>query len=256
MSYRFNGKFHRADKHTLEERKEMGCLINAGVPYRVIENAYGVNPHTLRVVSQGRDQWLNGQLARTEEEKFAYAQQLYCVSQNDKLRTTVDDAVLKPFARRIADRLLMPAPREKLLEEILGENPRASKEHRERVFQLTYALMLKEISAGKTYRDEENAIWGLTLPVNDALRASETPALKSWRILRDAQLDKHLATLTETEQDVIRKFYGIHCAQRSLVEIAASYDGRPKQWAHKLKNDALDQIRPEVRGLYETLVMP
>jgi hypothetical protein len=257
MRYQFEGKFHRTDRHTLEQRKEMCLLINAGVPYKVIENAYDVNPHTLRVVSGMRRQWMDkDQLARSDEAKFAYAQRLYCETPSAEIRKIIDDAVIKPFARDVAARLLTFEPRELLLEEILCVNPRADKEHAKHVYSIVYTLMLHDINAQRSYRDEENAVWELTLPVREQLVAHETRQLHAWRIMRDTQLDKFLAKLTETEQDVIRQQYGIGNKPRSLAAIAESYGGRPKQWAHKIKRDALQHIMPAVKDLYTTLCLP
>ena len=69
---------HHNSKLTQEQRREVGLLINAGVPRKLLATDYKVSIYTIYAIGRQRRRWIEqGQITTNKEQRFRYAQQLY-----------------------------------------------------------------------------------------------------------------------------------------------------------------------------------
>ena len=243
----FDGKFHRKDKLTKQQRGEIAMLVNAGVPYKVLTRDYGVTMASVHALSQRRKRWLRpAEIAHTDNDKFLYAQRLYGNARTpDKLREYVEHHVLMPLASRVAHALAVPSPEKRLLCDILEKSTVPNPADALKLVSYSLSVVKEDVTCGRMYKNIDDALAQAGRRTRELEHLHYSPQQWQERKLLDEQLPQMLKELTDTEQDILLRYYGIGREQWCLEEIGKAY-GCTKQWAHKWKNSALETLQQKV----------
>ena len=203
-------KYRPSDKLTVGQRKEIAHLANAGVPHKVLAEGYGVSVATVSSARRKVGELIgDDSIARTPEEKFAYAQKIYGSEfLSEEGRSYINTHVFEPVAKTAAFNYKSPErPMQHLLAVVFGKEPRSVDSSELE----NYALEVLQQGAlqGVIYEDSGKALEG----VNEAMRFASNAHFRIGEKERTNELegilDEALDTLNLREREVVKLRYGL-----------------------------------------------
>ena len=244
MTYRFDGKFHSSDKLTLRQHQQIATLVNAGMPHQALAQDYGVSIDTIHSIAHRRHRWFKeNQIAKTEEDKFWYAQTTY---RQRPLALTIkryiERIVLQPVAERIAEAAAQSSPSERLLEDTVHYPPLTPQQLRKTATTVLY----EDIRSGRLYRTQHDAMQRAAPVVRQRHEQSLSVHVRRQRKTLRGKLEYALEQLNPVHRHILKLHYGLTPqGAYTLEEIGAIYD-RTRELMRRRKDEALDALRKEL----------
>jgi hypothetical protein len=255
MAYIYDGKFHRTDKLTCDDHRDIALLVNAGVRHRVLAEDYGVSQESIHMIAYKRKRWIPvSQVAKTRDAKLYFAQKLYRDSQTaPKMCAYVVQEAFQPLVPPIVARVTAVTPKQRLLAGILGRSAAYSTERNALIGARALEIVKDHALRGhKLYAGIDDAVERASARLLAQERRGISERNKREQELLNGTMDALVTALPATEQEIVRRNYGIGCLAESTGKIAKDFD-RTRQWVWNHLQIALELMRPKVcRALTRT----
>ena len=243
-------------KLTQEQRREVGSLVNAGVPRKLLAKDYKVSVPTIQKIASQRKEWITG---KDKEQRFRYAQKLY-PRLSPRLRKRIFDFVYKPVITSIQDRLVGESSERLLLKAVLGPKSlpkidnKAAAEYRARIRKHALATINDGLNERVIYDNLRHAVLGMGDLVAELEEASlGTGERKVGNSLRKG-IDRVLRTLPPRDRRIVELRYGLFNGRVSkLVEVGQLLQLTAER-VRQIQDEAIMKLQnPETLGKLEAL---
>jgi hypothetical protein len=248
MAYIFNGKFHRSDKLTCDDHRDIALLVNAGVRHTVLAKDYGVSPETIHMIAYKRKRWIpENRIAKDENAKLRFAQRLYRnPATTPMLRAYIEEETFRPLVSRIVPKALESDLDQRLLGDILERTSARSAIYVRRVPCIAFETLKEHALRGhKWYTGIDDAIMRATARIRAQEPQYRTAEQRREHAFAGKRLHRMVATLPSDEREIVTRYYGIGCPVESSEAIAKDFS-RTRQWVWNHLQDALNLLRPRV----------
>ena len=242
-------KYRESDKLTSEQRTEIGHLALAGVPYKTLAEGFDVSIATVSVTRRKvAESIADGQIPKTSNEKFLYAQTVYgSEALSDEGRAYIDESVFRPLAQTPARKYQGPdKPLMELVRNVFGGRPR----ERDATELEDYGVTLLQQGAleGRAYETQESAKSGLLTAMENASNTHFRIGQREQTVVLENAVDEAFEDLTEREQEVLEMRFGLHGEEKSGLEIVGERYGLSKERIRQIEAQAIRKLRHPSRA--------
>lgn len=250
-------------------RAVIAIRINLGYFPSELADRYNKTTSGIETIARERSRWLpEGDIARTQEEKFRYAQRMFAddssiadlihKSSRKKLRKDIQNRLMGPVGDGIVERFDQDHQDHfsSLIRAIFGSypvetSPNVYDNYLSAVRGLALDVLKHHASQGKLYDTIDYAVEGVIPDVREKDRALEHE-YKPARERLKTQIDNALNQLTPGQKAVIELIYGLNdgyqktptsIVKNKLVDVK-------RQRVEQLRDKALEKLRESLRELF------